>query len=590
MVFGDNKKQLPAGVPGSKRTFASWASAAWRRDGGAALTRLVQHLENSPWGPAIIGYQLASGEDGRWVYPGATSGVFADYSGPQQEAFRGWLKGKYKDVTTLRVAWGQPRRPVTTAEAFKQFRPILGWSDARVPAMARRAQPPGGALIDPNAAQDVADYQIFCSDLVAETIAELTRQVRNVIGRRKLVGVAYGQLFDLAATRSGLQNGGHLALTPVCADDNLDFIVSPGAFGEGANPPLMTTVTASLAQHGQLWVAQGDAARAGVTVAAAATAGGVAAVEAPPQAAWLERLAALPPTMPRSGPAEVAVVVDDISAAYTGCGPDLVKPLLSDQRFALSLLGAPADVWMLDDVLSGVALGYKLYIFLDAFYLDAKARQQLVGALSQQPCTALWIYAPGALDADMNLRTIKHLTGLTLFRPLHEIPGAKPVEDGPAPRTDKGPLQVKIGGAEGFTYGTPTAVSPRFACWDERADIRGTLVGTPHGGFAVAERDGVKSVWSAAPHLPASLLRSIAMDADVHLFSPTGAGIYANKNLLAVRASADGDQRVLLPRVAAVYDLQSGQVLGPAANEFTARMKAGEIRLYYWGAAPLATP
>jgi len=94
-------------------------------------------------------------------------------------------------------------------------------------------------------------------------------------------------------------------------------------------------------------------------------------------------------------------------------------------------------------------------------------------------------------------------------------------------------------------------------------------------------------VWSAAPHLPASLLRSIALDADVHLYAESGTGVYGNENLLAVRAGSDGEQRIQLPRLAEVYDLATGRPVGRPATEFSVRMKAGEIKLYYWGATPL---
>ncbi len=589
MIFGDNKTRLPAGVPGAKRTYASWASAVWRRDAKMALQKLIAHLENGPWGPAIIGYQLAAGEEGRWIYPGALEGVFSDYSAPQQEAFRQWLKNKYKDVAALRAAWGQPREPVTSSEALKEIQPILGWSHVRIPSPARRLRAPSGALHDPAAAQDIVDYQIFSSDLVAETICELARAAKEACGDKKLVGVAYGHLFDLASTRMGLQNGGHLALSPILGAEELDFIVSPGTSAEASSLPLATTAVTSIAHHGKLWIAQGTATQAAATIVQALMQGGMAAVEALPEASWLAQIQTLSLTLPRRSRSEIAVILDDISAAYTAAGTELVKPLLADQRAGLALMGAPYDVWMLDDVLSGLAIGYKLYIFLNAFYLDAAAREQLVKFLSQQKATALWIYAPGALEATMSARYMKALTGLTLIRPLQVLasPRKENVEISEPVRTDRGPLRVKVSGAESYLYGLSAPISPRFACLGDKADIRGVLVGTQWGGLAVTEHQGFKSIWSAAPHLPASLLRSLALEADVHIYTEAGVGVYANESWLAVRGPEEETYRVQLPQLADVIDLASGQALGPRSNAFSVKLKAGEWRLYYWGTLPL---
>lgn len=589
MIFGDNKPRLPAGVPGAKRTYASWASAVWRRDAKMALQKLIAHLESGPWGPAIMGYQLAAGEEGRWIYPGALEGVFSDYSAPQQEAFRQWLKNKYKDLATLRAAWGQPREPVTSAEALKEIQPILGWSHVRIPSPARRLRAPSGALHDPAAAQDIVDYQIFSSDLVAETICEFARAAKEACGDKKLVGVAYGHLFDLASTRIGLQNGGHLALSPILGAQELDFIVSPGTSAEASSLPLAATAVTSIAHHGKLWIAQGTGTQATATIVQALTQGGMAAVEALPEASFVAQIQTLSPTLPRRSRSEIAVILDDISAAYTAAGTDLVKPLLADQRVGLALMGAPYDVWMLDDVLSGLAIGYKLYIFLNAFYLDAAAREQLVKFLSEQKATALWIYAPGALEATMSARHMKALTGLTLIRPLQVLasPRKENVDFSEPVRTDRGPLRVKVSSAESYLYGLTAPITPRFACLGDKADIRGVLVGTQWGGLAVTEHQGFKSIWSAAPHLPASLLRSLAQEADVHIYAEAGVGVYANESWLALRGPEEETYRVQLPQLADVMDVASGQALGPRSNVFSVKLKAGELRLYYWGTLPL---
>lgn len=582
MVFGDGKSQLPDSMGATRRTEASWAGKTWRQEAATALTKLVQHLEQGPMGPAILGYALAAGEGGFWVYPGAGKGVFADYSAPQQEAFRDWLKRKYGEVKSLRLAWGQPAAPVTTAEGLKEAQPILGWTQARIPPVERRAHGAPtvvrdsktgnevlvyGVLHDPAASQDVVDYQVFASDLVAETIRLFARTVDKAVGGSKVVGAAYGLMFDLAATREGLTNGGQLALGPLAQAEELDFIVTPGAGGTPTDPPLLTTVSSTLAEHGKLWLGLAPATR-GLGGSALPLCGrGVVAQEG-----YSSQSPSLPVRNLLSGAdrrsvSEIAVVVDDISAAYLGGGSELSRPLLADQRLSLSLLGAPCDVWLLDDVLDGKAPRYKLYIFLDAFYLDAGSRVQLLQYLNAEPCTALWIYAAGALDQALGGRSMKELTGMILVQ-----------------RSGRGPLQVRVDADPPYTYGAAQPLSPRFVCVDDQADVRGRLAGTDFGGLAVKPYGQIKSVWSAAPHLPASLLRAVARDAGVHLYAEGGDGIYACASLLAVR-SAGPDHVIRLPQPADVYDLPAEKPVGKALREFSPGLPAGALGLYYLVAA-----
>jgi hypothetical protein len=581
MVFGDGKTVLPASLGLTKRTAASWSSPVWRKDAAAALARLIQHLEEGPFGPAIIGYQLASGEDGRWVYPGASDGVFADYSHAQQEAFRGWLKNKYGDVRTLRIAWSQPGLPVNSAEALKESRPIMGWNQARIPDQTQRLRGPSGAIHDPNAAQEVVDYQIFASDQVADTIRFFAAAAKEAVGDRKLIGAAYGHIFDLAATRYGVQNGGHLALAPVCEAPELDFLVSEGSFGDTGGPPLITTAANSVLAHNKAWITIAESRFDQAGLVNGLIGGGLVAQEGYQPDKLKPALRSLPAQLDRSSVSEIALIVDDISAAYTSCGPELVKPLLSDQRVSLSLLGAPVDVWTLDDLMQGAVTGYKLYIFVDCFYLDSQWRKQLSELLAQQHCTALWIYAPGAIDQNIGGRTMKDLTGLTIVPWAERRQGDTEL---PA-RVDKGLLQVKVG--EGYSYGSPVALSPCFICVDDKADARGTLAGTSFAGLAMKDLGTLKSIWSAAPHLPATLLREIAEEADVHLYSDNADGVYANRSLIMVRAAADGERVIKLPKLAQVYDLADGKPVGKKASEFRVRLKAGQIGTYYYGDGPL---
>jgi hypothetical protein len=414
------------------------------------------------------------------------------------------------------------------------------------------------------------DYQIFCSDEVADTIRFFAKAVRETVGDKRLVGAAYGHIFDLAASRCGVQNGGQLALGPICEAPELNFLVSGGTYGDPNGPPQITTANSSVTGHDKAWITMTPEQQGSGASVLGLAGGGLVAQEGYAPEKWPTPTRTLPAQLDRGSVAEIAVIIDDISAAYTACGPELLKPLLSDQRVSLSLLGAPFDVWTLDDFMAQRASGYKLYVFLDCFYLDSQWRKQLTELLQAQKCAALWIYAPGAIDNAIGGRTMKDLTGLTLVQ-----------------RIERGLLQVKVDGAGGYGYGAPIALTPRFVCVDDQAEVRGRLAGTDYAGLATKQWDNVKEIWSAAPHLPASLLRALATEADVHMWGDAGDGVYANQSLIVVRAGNDGEHVVRLPKLAQAYDLSDGKPVGKKASQFSVTLKAGQIGIYYYGEAPL---
>ena len=582
--FAGGSRRAPDSVPGRKRTYPSWASDRWREDAAAALQSLVEHVEAGPAGGVVAGYLLCSGEWGNWQYPGATHGLFADYSASQQRAFQEWLRGCYEDLGALRAAWGQPVNPVQTPEAIADGRPILNWSQVPIPdanqrrniwATDRTAGFPG-VLRDPVVSQETIDYDLFAAELVVETIELLAGAVKQA-APDKLCGARYGHLFDQARYRYALQNGGHQAIWRALRCPQLDFFAAPSAGmpGRAGDLAVFGTVHQSLASHGKLlvyewpthgepqpsepWmrnrVAQALCAGATVTVPAQGMTDSVAE-----QLACAAQLAA---TADRSSVAEIAVIVDDISVAYTSCGSDLTGPLLDEQRRALTLLGAPVDVWLLDDVLAGRCPVYKMYVVLNAFYLTAEDRVALREQLSRKRATCVYIYAAGLIEQTIGGRTAKDLTGLSIVR-----------------LRDAGPLQVALG--EGTaTYGTRGNIEPRFVASEGLGGGLGQLVGTAYDGLVAMDTYSGTVVWSSAPNMPAGVLRDLARQAGVHLYATDGSAVYACRQLVALRAAADGPQRLHLPTPSDVYDCFTGELVARNSRQLDLTLQSGDTALLY---------
>jgi hypothetical protein len=100
----------------------------------------------------------------------------------------------------------------------------------------------------------------------------------------------------------------------------------------------------------------------------------------------------------------------------------------------------------------------------------------------------------------------------------------------------------------------------------------------------VKEFPDYRSVYSAAPNLPAMVLRGIARYAGAHIYNDQGDTLYATPNLLAVHTAAGGKRVFTLPgTVEMVYDLFSKQVIVEKASRFEVQLEPASTLIYFTG-------
>jgi hypothetical protein len=556
-----------------KETFASFASAKWRQDAQEALRRLVAHVEQSPYAERVVGYVLAGGEDGRWRYWGAAEGLYADYSRPQRLAFIAWLRTKYNnDLRTLRGKWQEIVNPIVAPAGDEApIRTLLSWEDVRVPDIEARTGHLSGALLDPAAAPEVADYNLFHAEAVADLICELAATAKAASERRKLVGVSYGHFIEHTRLPEALPNAGHLALDRLLTSTDIDLIAAPGS-----------GVAGSVKTHGKLPIGEilaldTDADPRAVAAELATVGGAVWYGGAEP---W-DPPAATTLAGDRAPVAEIALIVDHFSLAYLAEGNGLSEPLLAGQRASLAQVGAPYDTWLLDDLIAGRVPDYRLYLFPNAFYLDGDAREAVRRQVARDGKTAVWVYAPGALDESISGPTALALTDLAIGFVGKEGPLRVKLADAGHPLLEGAPASLE--------YGPTTPLGPVFFAMPTHGEVLGTIrvpslldKGEPRdwAGLIASDGEAWTTVYSAAPNLPPELLRPLARRAGVHLYLDSGDEVWANASLLAIHAITAGDKRIRLPEPTDVRDAETGAALASDVAEFTIAMAAGETRLF----------
>jgi hypothetical protein len=592
-----------------RRNGMSFASKVWREQAKAFLRAYIGHLRTTGLYGRVIAFQVGAGHTGEWVKgESSMSASCGDFSRPMRLYFREWLREKYaNDTARLQAAWHSPTAAFDTAE---------------VPEARRQLEARLGTFRDPASEQDVIDYFQALADLCAGAVVDLCRTVKEATGGTRLAGAFYGYLMDLAwnggffrerpdSDYSTYQRSGHLGLRRVLASPEIDFLVSPYSYGfrgmGGDSPSMLPAGSVSL--HGKLLLIEDDtrthADREDMNYGRVKTLdesrtilrrnlahylthaegawwalGKVDTVKVPEFAALLREFKEIGERslgLDRTSASEIAVLLDDESFFYETCRHNLDIPLIFQQKlWGLPRLGAPFDVFLLDDFLAGKTGPYKLCILLNPFRLDAGRRKALARELKKDGRTALWIYAPGYLKEEPALENMEEVTGLRFG--LGEQPW------GPLVHVTDFSHPITAGLGQALFWGTNSKLGPLFYVDDPSARTLGEVVysqGNCRPGFVVKEFAGWRSVFSAAPNIPADVLRGAARYAGVHIYSDAGDVLYANRSFLGVHTLSGGKRVFKLPALAeSVFDAFGQRTIARAVTAFEVSLEPRSTELY----------
>jgi hypothetical protein len=596
------------------RTTQSFASSTWRAQAVEFLQAYIAHIQGLGLGDRILAYQTGAGHTGEWV-KGLTAmrSACGDYSEPMQTRFRRWLRDTYSgDIAALREAW-------TDREAT--------FESAKVPEAEAQLCALNGAFRDPVREGRVVDYYRNLAGLCADLIVTFNRTVKEASGGHALAGAFYGYLMELAwnagyfgegpdSTYATIQRSGHLGLRRVLESPHVDFLVSPYSYGFrgiGGHGPTMLP-SESVRRSGKLILFEDDTR----TCLAPPDAGFGRTDSLDDSVAvlkrnfaevltrghgiwWLGATSHIGPAQePAFGPllrrfrelgtfglhldraprAEIGVVLDDESFYYQSPNNSLDRSLIYNQRlWGLPRLGAPFDTYLLDDVISERTPPCRLYIFLNAFHLNAHRRKALLRRLRGSGATALWIYAAGFMRETAEAAHVAELTGFRVGTGEHAWGQTAHITDFDHPITQNLPQDL--------SWGTDSPLAPLFHLEDAQARILGQVVysqGRCRPGFGVKPRDGWTSIYCATPNLPSSLLRGIARFSGVHIYNDAGDVLYASRRILGVHTVSGGPRTFVLPeRAEVVRDLFSSCDLARDSDRFSVDLFPRSTSLFYAG-------
>jgi beta-galactosidase len=569
------------------------ASTLWRKECLVHLRRLVRFCEDN-YGERMLGYHPCGQHTGEWFYQRSWEPCLSGFSPAMRAGFRRWLKDRYQTDQALRSAWGIPKVTLGTAS---------------LPTAEQRRTATHGLFRDPIIERQVIDFHEYKQLAMEQPLEDMARVIKEETGGRKIVTLFYGYFFDMSGIPNGPQTSGHLAMERMLACPHVDILCSPISYTDrqSGGAGLFMTAVDSVRAAGKLWLNEDD-----TRTYLAAKDAGYGRVDSPQKSLWVHQrnfAHILPRRMatwymdlggvgwlngqdlwdnigeltkhsqanveaPATFAPEVTVIVDERSPLAMASERTMMRPQVYMIRRRLYRMGTPIQVHYLGDLLSGKVPASKVYIFLNAFSLDRRARKCIAQAIRGK--TAVFFYGSGFLGDRADDALLSDLIGMPVSR----------VEADTAEATFLESEHRLLNGLTRDPFGSKAKLSPLWAI-DPAPGITPLAV-LPSGDTLVAAMEDTAGlrVYIGTTDVPAAFLRNVLKASGVHLYVDSDDVISADAHFLAITATEEGNKRVMLPETATVRDLLDDRVLGEETTSLDIPMKQGETRLFILNSDP----
>ncbi|NLX97850.1 MAG: hypothetical protein GXY83_16930, partial [Rhodopirellula sp.] len=529
------------------------------------------HVTNGPWG-----------ENFYWdAYWGSKPTPEAsDVSESMRRRLVRYLREKYgDDIQKVRTAWNDPS---------------LDFETVRVPDAEARMRMTAGAWRDPQQSRAVMDYFECHNQTAVEMIEHYCRIVKEESNNSLVTMAFYGYTQD----ENWPIESDHRGISRLLRSKHLDMLSSPHTYrrrGLGEDGE-MRQYLASAALHGKLFIDEGDDQtylekrkarpdpRCHVNTVEETQAllyrefgntvtHGVGLWYMDLQGGWfrdlvlvdtvgrMKKWADVAMNHSRRRNAQVAIISAPESEFYLGYRQtphnEISDALYHHQMAEFYRAGAPFDWYLIDDLEAILDKDYRVYVFLDCFYLTDRQREA-VAALRSRDRTLLWFYAPGyASQKDLSLARMESLTGFAFER------------------AEEGMLQGVLA-ASAETVGVARRQKTLFTVRPGEAVCQmasGTGNMKDKTMMAMKKHPGWTSVFSAIPGVTADLLREIYRKAAVHVYTDCGDVLSANESWLMLHTKTAGRKRMILPKTRRkITEITTEQVIAENSSSFSVNL------------------
>lgn len=583
-----------AGV--EQRFLPSLYSKKVREDILEMIRHLVGYVENSDLSRVVVGYTLSGFCDAQFINWGwgPVDGGMDDYSVSSVNAFRTWLRSKYKnDVSALQKAW---KNPGVTFET------------ATIPPVEQRQKK--GLWLDWDRMENVADFNRFYAEAPMDLPIAASKEIKKITQGQKVV-ISY-----FASAMNGWPTG--CALEYMLKQESIDMFGAPADYWIRlpGYPGGCQSMPESVSLHQKLYMTEQDwrsytvdtvskdwdffvgrarnkeelaamiRRESGMMIAHGQGGWGPIHVMFPPETSNVlkETIGAFNKDFKYDEPlrADVAFFVGERSLDYltNDRGINFRWYLLRRQRDQWNMSGVPYHLYLQSDILHSKLPEYKVYVFVSPQYLS-KAERDKIEELKCKGHTLVFLHAPGVIGVPDGVQTISEISGIQV----KALPEPQKFMGEWIPNNNS-VLSKGLSGSFGDRprrglFGNVMVESFAFAVDDPLATPLAKYRDNRTVAFASRDFGTWRSIFCGIPHINAGFLNNIAKEAGAWIVSPPYNAVYANQHIVTIHAISSGTKNLQLLNASSVTDITSGKVISQSTDKITIDMKQGETR-WFW--------
>lgn len=266
------------------------------------------------------------------------------------------------------------------------------------------------------------------------------------------------------------------------------------------------------------------------------------------------------------------------------------------RNYEIDLIGAPSDRYYHQDMADDNMPDYKLYVFVNTFYLTDSEREVIRRKLRKNNAAALFMYASGLINPDRKPslceKNISEFTGINIGK-LDGVHSGKmrlmrTCENSIVKNLDMGEFYGDFkrkmwANCSSYMNRIKTSRVNLYPCFyadDESSEALAYFVSNGKTALAVKDCDGYRAIYCGTKYLGSDIMREIARYAGCHIYCDSDDVLYVNKSYVTIHASHSGAKKICLPDKCSAYEVYEQKYYSDDSRTIEFELLKGETKMF----------